>query len=446
MIEVPEPLEEVYIAFNWQGPTGPLPNSTTPDLLTLASKIPGIQIPHTEYNLMDDRWGLITKSSGPFYNDSNFRVLGCNELRAKDKFILLFVLGHQNGFDCNFKPPHDIISESNTVNQTLDLIRGGNGYLVIDHALEAFVWDNHLNYIREFCRYHNLPMNKVIYVTGTGNTQKIYSEYVMRNGILPEDRMHLVQHFPSTQNFASDAYLQKQPEPLYRLDIEPSHLFLCFNKRSRMHRIVLATMFAKYNLLEHSLFSLQEHDENGNIKGNINMDMIQAHGLTHRDLDKLYDSFPLNIDNLNQVPDPIYDGDSDMTPFYQDSLVSVCTETSFHTNVMALTEKCIKPIKYKHPFILVATQGTLARLKEFGYKTFDTWWDEGYDDIIDHNDRMDAIVNICRDIATWDQEKIKQFRNDVKETLNHNYRIFIDNPWSRAYGEVYDIVVNKKLL
>ena len=440
-------LEEVCLAFNWIGPAGPMPNAEMPTVINIASCIHGVQIPHEQYRYMDDQWSKIVPIIAPYYGKSNYRVIPTSSLDVNTKFILPFVLGHKISFSHNFSSIGDIIREGGTLHQVLDLIRHHNGYILIDHALEAFVWDSHLNEMLHYFNHYQIPMNKVIYVTGTGNTQKIYAEYIMRNGILPEDRMHLVQHFPSTQNFATETtYNDDSVEPTYVPEELPEHKFLSWNKRSRMHRVVLAALFAKHHLLEHSLFSLQEHDDSGSLKGSVNMQQIHEHGLDHEDLELLWDHLPMEIDNIHERSDPIYDGQADMSEYYRQTLVSVCTETSFHTNIMALTEKCIKPIKYKHPFILVASQGTLARIKEFGYKTFDKWWDESYDDMIDHRERMDAIVEICKDIATWDDAKVLEFRKDVAEILDHNYKVFTSEPWSHAYDEIYDIVANQRVL
>ena len=42
------------------------------------------------------------------------------------------------------------------------------------------------------------------------------------------------------------------------------------------------------------------------------------------------------------------------------------------------TEKILKPIQQYHPFILLGMYG-LQNLRNLGFKTFDSVWDESYD-------------------------------------------------------------------
>ena len=74
------------------------------------------------------------------------------------------------------------------------------------------------------------------------------------------------------------------------------------------------------------------------------------------------------------------------------------------------------------PFIIFGNPHTLKKLKELGYKTFDKWWDESYDNEIDTNKRFDKIVNILEHISESDMDKCFQIKNEMKEILIHNYK------------------------
>ena len=62
-------------------------------------------------------------------------------------------------------------------------------------------------------------------------------------------------------------------------------------------------------------------------------------------------------------------------------------------------------------------------MRDMGFITFGAFWDESYDNIVNPTERMAAILNVCKDISTWDSEKIKDFRRRVKPILDHNYEI-----------------------
>ncbi len=74
--------------------------------------------------------------------------------------------------------------------------------------------------------------------------------------------------------------------------------------------------------------------------------------------------------------------------YIHQALWNVVTETVFYDEKLHLTEKIFKPIVTKRPFILVAAAGNLAYLKSYGFKTFDRWIDESYDNETDHDVRI----------------------------------------------------------
>jgi hypothetical protein len=59
-------------------------------------------------------------------------------------------------------------------------------------------------------------------------------------------------------------------------------------------------------------------------------------------------------------------------------------------------------------------------MRNDGYRTFDSWWDETYDDIQDHQARMQAIVRLIADIAAWSDQTFAQFLLDSRDVCLHN--------------------------
>ena len=82
--------------------------------------------------------------------------------------------------------------------------------------------------------------------------------------------------------------------------------------------------------------------------------------------------------------------------------IEIVLETLFDDDRLHLTEKSLRPIAIGQPFILAATHGSLEYLRSYGFKTFDTVWDETYDTIIDPGDRLIAICQLMQGIANWD--------------------------------------------
>ena len=98
------------------------------------------------------------------------------------------------------------------------------------------------------------------------------------------------------------------------------------------------------------------------------------------------------------------------TEDYRTTAIEIVLETLFDDDRLHLTEKSLRPIACGQPFILVATHGSLQYLRDYGFKTFDTVWDESYDLIQDPYQRMRAIVEVMRDVSKWsDKNQNKNF-------------------------------------
>jgi hypothetical protein len=118
---------------------------------------------------------------------------------------------------------------------------------------------------------------------------------------------------------------------------------------------------------------------------------------------------------------------------------SVVLETVFDQRIH-LTEKTLRPIACGHPFLLVAGPGALKLLRSYGFKTFQGYINESYDDIHDNQERLLEIINemdritklpihqlinlieSCRAIAEYNKSVFfsDKFLNQVKNELYQN--------------------------
>ena len=105
----------------------------------------------------------------------------------------------------------------------------------------------------------------------------------------------------------------------------------------------------------------------------------------------------------------------------RNSMVQVVTETDFYKDKLHLTEKVFKPIVAGQPFLLLAGRGNLAYLREYGFKTFGDYWDEGYDDIADPGERVGAVVKILQDLGNLTHTQQQNMRRDMHHIVEHNF-------------------------
>lgn len=116
--------------------------------------------------------------------------------------------------------------------------------------------------------------------------------------------------------------------------------------------------------------------------------------------------------------------------WYDDTCLSVVIETSVaDIDKPFLTEKTYKPIAYKHPFMILGNQGTLAHLKSLGFMTFDHLWDENYDQVSVWHDRLDLIrKNLYRFKTTvwpqWLQDN--SMDAETQRRVQHNHNLFFN--------------------
>ena len=108
------------------------------------------------------------------------------------------------------------------------------------------------------------------------------------------------------------------------------------------------------------------------------------------------------------------------------SFLHIVTETVWQDKIH-FTEKIFKPIVLHQPFIVVQAPGSLEYLKSYGFKTFDKWWDESYDNIVDPAQRLNHIANIINEIGNKNTKELEILRKEMAEVLEYNFKHFYEN-------------------
>ena len=111
--------------------------------------------------------------------------------------------------------------------------------------------------------------------------------------------------------------------------------------------------------------------------------------------------------------------------FFQFFGLDIVTETLFNHPYPYITEKTMRPITSKRPFIVLGAAGTLQILREKGFKTFGSIIDESYDDILNYSDRFDAVCSSINQFVSQPIEKIKQDVESIIDVLEHNFQHYL---------------------
>jgi hypothetical protein len=76
------------------------------------------------------------------------------------------------------------------------------------------------------------------------------------------------------------------------------------------------------------------------------------------------------------------------------------------------------------PFVLASTAGSLEYLRDYGFKTFDTLWDESYDLELDDQWRMYKIAQVLKNLDDMSNQQRQELFERAIPIVKHNYDHF----------------------
>jgi hypothetical protein len=226
--------------------------------------------------------------------------------------------------------------------------------------------------------------------------------------------------------------------------------FISFNRiisNDRSYRIYFISLLKEMGLLSHGQISFNVtdnlfddwRDETADPTSKLS-NTAKLHIEQHiTDIDKLVidhaeihgsasANIPRNIDSW--MPE-------DKKPPEIDSFWHVVTETVFYYDKLHLTEKIFKPIVSKQPFMLLAAPGNLAYLKRYGFKTFDSVIDESYDNIVDNDLRIEAVIKQLHWYCNLTSDEKTDIIQQLAPIIDYNFHHF--------YGEFRHIITQELL-
>ena len=128
-----------------------------------------------------------------------------------------------------------------------------------------------------------------------------------------------------------------------------------------------------------------------------------------------------------------------------ESLIYHVSETVYFGRRQHLTEKTFKPIAMGMPFVLTAPAHSLEYLKSYGFKTFDSIWDESYDQ--EENDlvRAKRVVYLLKKIDQQSLEQRQKMFEQCMPIIEHNWNHFYNGGFEQVlWVELNDMLSNLK--
>ncbi len=223
----------------------------------------------------------------------------------------------------------------------------------------------------------------------------------------------------------------------------PVYHFSNFISRSNWYRLWIATILDIY-YRDKSLqtFHYDPDRENYNGNGYIGIDDLIRRGCDlSAEAVKFIESCPRTLDldflkNLDNTQGSIFQHNNSYYPiqhpsnlnllqYYHKIFVDIVAEPNISGNCFLVTEKLWRPIIARRPFIAVSTVDYLKNLKKLGFRTFDRFWDESYDDFGAQH-RIKKIEELLAVISNLSIDELSNYLIEMQDILDHNYRVFLN--------------------
>jgi hypothetical protein len=307
------------------------------------------------------------------------------------------------------------------LNQIRELAVLGDCVIVFDNSAEgAWTAETQLKQLR----IDQLVRNKQILVVAGAE--------------MTPDYAHLTHEYFLCKilDFEQNVQAQNSISDIFSKTTKP-YKFLCLNGRARPHRKYLYERLKRNQLLDQCLWTMLDSGPT----------VVKLFDLIENDVDIM--ATPTAIQHLPaeyevdryRAPEfgPIVTGRTNLKQElfnrewgeiylepapYIDTYFSLVTETiCAESNYSFRTEKIAKPLTIGHPFIAVANAGFYRDLHNLGFQTFGHVIDESFDQIQNHQDRVDRIAQIVADLC---QQDLASFLRECYNTCKYNQQHLLE--------------------
>lgn len=185
-----------------------------------------------------------------------------------------------------------------------------------------------------------------------------------------------------------------------------------------------------------------------NVKSYGNIDFVTAnqHRIDETFENSLFRTIPKNSNinsqwtntPLNPIKNEFLSNGS-LEDVYSSCFIDIVSETTFMYPYPFFSEKTIRPIFLKTPFLIFGPAGMLNCLHNFGFKTFSDFWDESYDKMENHWERFEKICLLIKKLSKISHCDLEIMYSKMESTLNHNRNLldeYITNTYYPLYNEI----------
>ncbi len=218
------------------------------------------------------------------------------------------------------------------------------------------------------------------------------------------------------------------PNDIVSFDVHKNKHLVTLNRRGNLERLIMCLwLYTKHRDKCHMSFvqsSLPSYDK---IKEwNDKMDVC----VTQQEYDQFCKAQPLSLDS-DSFEKVVWNTTKTIKQYLEDSSSMLVFETNAETTdgtdtpCQQISEKTYKPIKSGLPFLIfTGYPGILRHLKTLGFKTFEPYIDESYDDIkYDYNTRYKLLVKEIDRLCTMDTIELNKIYTLCIPIVKHNLEV-----------------------
>ena len=282
----------------------------------------------------------------------------------------------------------------------------------------------HFDWLDNLVSKYNLHKEDLLFITAnlkanenyTGNKFTIipYNFFLVNLDFIPLDKSnknHVKSYESNYLKYTNDNRSNKKNKHI-----------LCFNGIARLNRLLIFAQLNIVNTFNEKYITSLKKAESENPFDFYEQVLDKTSNQTIIDFYKNYDSSKSFVYDKSIWGNIIYWGATLNETAHMNTFINIVTETLWNTESIFFTEKTYKPIYMCQPFIIFGNPYSLKKLKEYGFKTFDKWWDESYDDETDLDTRLEKITKVLEEIVSWDFDKCQQVTIEMEEILIHNFK------------------------
>jgi hypothetical protein len=300
--------------------------------------------------------------------------------------------------------------------------------------------DENLMWVSRLSEKYNLSKDSLYFITGNLLAEEKYLRLVENN--ITKDNFSILSYnfFKNNLWFLTNEqknidYARKEFTEFLDSNKknQKEYHFLSFNRMIKPHRLgIFSELLTNEKFRDKSIVSLgsiknAEHSEIKDFDKILSailsesyhhgydrlinfLSEYNSHNEYNYDENDLYENLAFNL-NVNA---------------HNKSFVNIVTESYIDSDSIFFSEKVWKPIYCAQPFILFGNPHSLKKLKEHGFKTFNKWWDESYDDELDFTKRFSKIIDVMLEISSWDNNKLAEITGEMEGVLMHNFELMMD--------------------